>query len=259
MEGKSRIQARRLVLECLNRLEIGDPLTLGGLTVFPVQVFRDPGYMELQYVTLGEALQKGWSEVSERPAASVPELVLYNKSNELILVLDGEEIIGGRQNRIANASYLIAARAKVTVPVSCVESGRWRDATTLFAAGERLPQASIRAKDREIALAMSNQSRAAPDQGFIWSEVGRYHCLHDVESPTRALKDVYTGKKKGSRAVRGGAPLSNRELWCGCCRERPDNGGRDLRPTANCASAVVKTDSELCIRRSPGPPWSRDL
>lgn len=38
-----------------------------------------------------------------------------------VLILDGEEILGAKQNRMVNATILIAAHTKVKVPVSCVE------------------------------------------------------------------------------------------------------------------------------------------
>lgn len=40
-------------------------------------------------------------------------------------MLEGEQIIGLKQNRIVNMSILIKENSELPVPVSCVEEGRW--------------------------------------------------------------------------------------------------------------------------------------
>ena len=79
---------------------------------------------------LGESLasnEKGLvvvKEVSE--GGSVPRLNLANLSNSYVLVNDGTQLVGAKQNRIVNATILIAPGTEVAMPVSCVEAGRWR-------------------------------------------------------------------------------------------------------------------------------------
>jgi hypothetical protein len=63
------------------------------------------------------------TEVSE--AGSVPFLQVANGADRPLLLLDGEELIGAEQNRILNTAVLVAAHTEVTIPVSCVEQGRW--------------------------------------------------------------------------------------------------------------------------------------
>ena len=80
------------------------------------------------------------SEIGE--AGSVPELTLTSTADRPVLLLDGEELIGAKQNRILNTSVLVAAGATLTLPVSCVEHGRWRYARRDFAPGGETPNTS---------------------------------------------------------------------------------------------------------------------
>ena len=63
-----------------------------------------------------------------------------------MLLLDGEELVGAKQNRIVNLSILVPANSELVIPVSCVEAGRWHHASADFAAAERAHFASGRAK-----------------------------------------------------------------------------------------------------------------
>ena len=57
---------------------------------------------------------------------SVPALRVVNRGLHPILIVDGEELVGAKQNRVVNLAILVAAQSAFTIPVSCVEAGRWR-------------------------------------------------------------------------------------------------------------------------------------
>src|SRR5262245_14278026 len=81
---------------------------------------------EPDYLTLDEALDSNTAHVTEvSESGSVPELVFKNEHDRAVLLVDGEELIGAKQNRILNISILVPARSTLTIPVSCVEAGRW--------------------------------------------------------------------------------------------------------------------------------------
>ncbi len=55
----------------------------------------------------------------------VPEIVLAHSAEQPVLIFDGEELVGARQNRIVNLTILVPAKTALRIPLSCVEAGRW--------------------------------------------------------------------------------------------------------------------------------------
>jgi hypothetical protein len=56
---------------------------------------------------------------------SVPNLRVINRGDGPLLIPEGEILVGGKQNRVVNVTVLVAAGATFTLPVNCVEQGRW--------------------------------------------------------------------------------------------------------------------------------------
>src|SRR3954466_7738374 len=73
------------------------------------------------------------TEVSE--AGSVPELQVENGLDLAVFLMDGQELVGAKQNRILNTDVLVPARSTLRIPVSCVEQHRWRHVSATFSAG----------------------------------------------------------------------------------------------------------------------------
>ena len=188
-EGK----ATRAVLEWLGGLGVGEGTAHEGMTLFPVTA--KPGQTPvLEYRTLAEGIAEGWLVVTERPSASVPELVLINRGTTMALILDGEEIVGGKQNRIVNASFLAAAGSEVLLPVTCVEHGRWHDVSPVFAAGETSPHTLKREKYAQVNASLRATGRAEADQMAVWDHVARLEAQAGRSSPTGAMHEVYVSQ-----------------------------------------------------------------
>jgi hypothetical protein len=72
------------------------------MALFPLLA---PDAGEPDYLVLEEALGQGAVEITEvSHGGSVPDLKLINKSPSKLLVVDGEELVGAKQNRIVNAT-----------------------------------------------------------------------------------------------------------------------------------------------------------
>jgi hypothetical protein len=111
----------KTLFEFLDRLAVREPAVHGNLAVHPV---FDGGSPKLDYLTLEEAPAAGGFKVGEVGGGGVPELLLSNATAHRVLLLDGEELIGAKQNRILNTSILVEAGSEIRIPVSCVEHGR---------------------------------------------------------------------------------------------------------------------------------------
>jgi len=96
-------------------------------------------------MTLDEALVGGLIEVTEvSQGGAVPELKVVNTSPRMVLILDGEELVGAKQNRIVNTTILVQAQSTTVIPVSCVEQGRWHYRSPRFSSEERIMSPALR-------------------------------------------------------------------------------------------------------------------
>ena len=117
----------------INDLKVGEALNFNQLIIKPIFVSTD---YKLPFLTLEEALQSEVLEITEvDESGSVPELLVKNKGALDVIVLEGEELRGAKQNRIVNTTIIIPAGSEILLPVSCVEQGRWRHNSARFSSG----------------------------------------------------------------------------------------------------------------------------
>jgi hypothetical protein len=149
------------------------------------------GKERFDYLLGVEALAAGRLRITEvDEGGSVPELLAENTADRMILLVDGEELVGAKQNRILNTSVLIPPGATVKIPVSCVEQGRWNATSDAFQVGGHSPSRLRARKSRDVTASLKREGVARSDQHAVWDEVAA--CLQDAEtdSPTEALHDV---------------------------------------------------------------------
>jgi hypothetical protein len=63
-----------------------------------------------------------------------------------VLLLDGEELAGAKQNRVLNTTILLQENSETIIPVSCTEQGRWAYATMEFSESGNIMNRSVRSK-----------------------------------------------------------------------------------------------------------------
>ncbi|HSL95414.1 MAG TPA: DUF6569 family protein [Thermoleophilia bacterium] len=187
-------------------LQLGGVQTARGLAVYPLTADTKGGPW---YVTLGEALagkQARVREVSE--GGAVPELRFENGSDSRVLVLDGEELRGAKQNRVLNTTILVGKHSELIVPVSCTEQGRWHYDMPEFAESELVADRNVRFALKESVAMSARVGRGyRSDQGRVWDEVAMLHDRHGTHSRTGAQRDAYVHKKRDLDEVLAAFPL----------------------------------------------------
>ena len=160
------------------------------LTIFPLLA---PDGIEPDYLTLEQALDQNLIQITELDAeGSVPELKLKNLGKKSVLIIEGEELVGAKQDRIVNSSFLIAGKTEVVIPVNCVEQGRWSYRSKAFTSGKKMMPASLRREHQEDVKFSLKQGRGyQSDQSRIWDNISEKSARMSVESPTHAMADVF--------------------------------------------------------------------
>ncbi len=164
-----------------NAYKVLDPIRHGNLTVFPVVAAKS--YDTQEFLTLDEGVHSGEVVVTEAGGASplvrprhsgptpnwpqaqgaqVNQLVLINKSKRPLILLAGEIVTGGKQDRVIGKDRIVPPESDpIDLGVFCVEPGRWTGASVNFESmNSAMAQPTVRAK------AMGNK-----DQAQVWAEV----------------------------------------------------------------------------------------
>ena len=179
------------ISDTLRGLSLGEPTTFLNLTVFPLHSNKR---FARNYLTLREAIGNRTATVREISAGgSVPELQLQNTGKQPVLILDGEELIGAKQNRTANVTILAPAGKTVHIPVTCVEAGRWSYASRDFAPSEQMHySAGRKTKMASVYASLSTRGDKSADQHQVWGEIGDKAQRMRTSSPTGAMTDIYS-------------------------------------------------------------------
>jgi hypothetical protein len=149
--------------------------------------------MEADYFLLEEAIGAGVAQVTELSAGgAVPELKFQNTGDKPVLLLDGEELVGAKQNRVLNLTILAGALSEVTIPVSCVEAGRWTQKTAAFSAAEAVQYAEGRVhRVSQVTAEMRRTGGRRSDQHAIWANIAEKATRMKAESDTGAMRAIY--------------------------------------------------------------------
>jgi hypothetical protein len=194
----------------IGNLYFGERQEFDSLCVAPV-FLRGGG--PLPFLDLEEALRQNLVEVTEvSEQGSVPSLRVRNDAERDLLILDGEELIGAKQNRIVNTTIVVPARTTIEVPVSCVEARRWGYTTRSFSTSQNLSYASLRArKHASVTQSLRATGSHRSDQSEIWGDIAAKSARMAAASPTSAMSDVYASTISPRAEEEIGSAINHRE------------------------------------------------
>jgi hypothetical protein len=184
----------------IDNLQMGAQKIFQQLHIMPLLAREES---RLPFLEIEEALRDGLVEITEvSDAGSVPNLQVTNKSLSDILILDGEELIGAKQNRVVNTTIVVPAASSVTTPVSCVEQGRWRYNSKSFSTSDSFLYPSLRTqKHRDVTASLRSGSGVHADQGKIWDDIMHKSARLDVTSDTMSMSDIYESRRGASDSL----------------------------------------------------------
>ncbi|MGD0738158.1 MAG: DUF6569 family protein [Terracidiphilus sp.] len=162
------------------------PIQSGNLLLFPVVRTDGKSTVETPFITFDEGLKNGEVEVTEvgrtrglvRPRGAeepqstdrgdeVNTLVLVNHSQRPLLLLAGEVVTGGKQDRIVAKDRIVPADADpIDLSVFCIEPGRWTESSTVFGASDKSAARSFMVQPEVRERAMVDR-----DQQQVWDSV----------------------------------------------------------------------------------------
>jgi len=197
------------------------PIQSGDLTLFPVVRADAKSLPANEFLTLDEGFKSGEVEVTEygkvrglirsRGGVATPRyqgdqvntLVLVNNSKRPLLLLAGEIVTGGKQDRIIAKDRIVPAGADpIDLSVFCVEHGRWTESSDKFGA-----TAHNEAKSFMVQPAVRQQAMVAKDQQQVWNAVGgAISTMAEAAAPPLPNASPRTGTGDGgATAIHGNA------------------------------------------------------
>jgi len=189
------------ISDTIGRLQLGQAEKFEGLTLIPLlgEARREP-----DYITLDEALEQKTARVLEvSESGDVPNLLFDNQGGRKVLLVDGDELVGAKQNRIINLTILVAAHSQVEIPVSCVEAGRWGYRSPEFESLKRSMYSRARAaKAEHVTVRLRRSGERYANQAQVWDNVAECSMDLGVDSPTDAMGDIFNQHEKRLRGYR---------------------------------------------------------
>ena len=147
----------------MSRYALAEPIQVNNVSIVPVISREGEKQVGEEYATLAEAKKNAWIEIIEVPGeGDVDTLKVRNVGPKPILLLSGELLLGGKQDRVVGKDTIVPPGKEVDVPVYCVEPGRWTGSDK-FSYGDTMVPLTVKEE-----ATFGNQQQ-------VWDKVGGYN------------------------------------------------------------------------------------
>jgi hypothetical protein len=165
------------------RLRALDPILEKQLAVYPV-ISEKPAGPPVQYLSLAAGLERKEVRVQEKGSGGqVNEVEVTNRSARPLLLLGGEIILGGQQDRVLSQDAVLPPGATRTVAVFCVEHGRWNGGQGFGRSGGMV--------DTHVKL----RAKYERNQQKVWEEVAKKTQTLGASSSTGTYRTLAEGQR----------------------------------------------------------------
>jgi hypothetical protein len=231
---------------------IGEPVRYENMSIFPL--IAKSGADTSVFETLDEGLASGEVLVTEHGSeylrrsrdgstapspgynsgAAVNQLVLINRGKKPVLLLAGEIVAGGNQDRIVGKDRIVPVGGELLpLDVFCVEHGRWTGESTKFGAAKMMVHPSVREK-----------AAVEADQVQVWNAVNR------GSTETVTVEAAPAGVAGGTVGRAAAAPpvLSSNRIDSAIATSAPTNSYRKIYQSPQIAKPVEEFVNEMSRR-----------
>ncbi|WP_405294238.1 ARPP-1 family domain-containing protein [Methanobrevibacter sp.] len=167
--------------EINSNIELLAPQSYRNISIIPI---KSNSNTKLDLLTLKKGFELGLVEVKECEVSTVNTLIVKNNAVTPLILIDGEEVVGGDQNRLVNATTIIAAKSDMKVPVSCTEKGRWAYKSEFKNSNYIANYKTRRAKEYA-------SRKTSSFQDTVWSSINDLEVKNSFVSPTSAMQESY--------------------------------------------------------------------
>jgi hypothetical protein len=173
---------------------MGEPITHRNATFIPVLTETAPGKDEIvaDVITLAEAKKNGWVEIIEIPGdEQVQSLRVRNNGPKPLLLLAGDLLLGGKQDRIVAKDVMVAPGETRSVSVYCVEQGRWSSGHKQFDYSDTMAPDSVR------------KAAQYDGQQSVWDNVGAANAEAVSDPKSSSIREFVNDKETREKIVSG--------------------------------------------------------
>lgn len=174
LEGTKDVTSRYL-----NAITVGDAVEYKNLRIFPL--IAQKTLSTQHYVTLDEAVDKGWLKMKEVGTGQIEFVEMKNTGPKIVFIMTGEVISGAKQDRMTKEDILLGAKSEwIRVPVYCVEHGRWVSVTPEFQSAKVL-----------VPNAVRQRAKITESQSDVWEEIAQSQDELGIASETGTVRSNY--------------------------------------------------------------------
>lgn len=171
--------------EINTNFELLTPQTHENITVIPIKTDINS---KLDILTLKKGMELGLVEVKELKESTVNTITVKNNAVTPLILIDGEEVLGGDQNRLVNSTTVVAANSQSNISVSCTERGRWGYKSEFKSSPHIANYKTRRNKEHATHLKQSVQDK-------VWNSIDELEVDCCIRSPTSAMSESYENQK----------------------------------------------------------------